>query len=124
MRIVYFHIYNAYYKDGNFNNDIPHLTAFGIVGSSLSFLLMTMGIIVNSYYGREKISESVYTITMVFFLVIFSLIFLYNRKYNVIYNEIKDSKWGNLFYKIISWFVIFLGYALFSLVVLRLGNII
>jgi heme/copper-type cytochrome/quinol oxidase subunit 2 len=110
FRILYFHIYNTYYKDGNYSNDIPHLTAFGLVGCSLS-LLATTGIVFMNYQltGQRMNTElTIGIVTIGVLIILFGT--LYQRKYESIYEEIKGTTWDNTLTKAFSWLVTIIGF--------------
>lgn len=111
FKIIFFHIYNSYYKDGNFHNDIPFLTAYGITGTSISCAAMTVLAVTNYLITCSKpsvlMSISIFAICMVacFF------IYIYNSKFETIYSDIKDSKWDNTSTKFVVWIIIISGYS-------------
>ncbi len=109
LNILFFHVYNAYYKDGNYYNDVPHVTAFGIVGSSLSMLLTSILLVILRMLSIKP-TYNIVLVILVGSLLLLSYFFLFKKKYKVIYNLIKNSKWDNLRFKIISWVTIFLGF--------------
>lgn len=110
IKIVFFHIYNAYYKNGHYSNDIPHLTAFGIVGTSLSFFVITICLaLLKLIYNFSPPKDCI----LIAFLCIFSFFFFklfWKSKYNKIYDSILNTKWDNSYWRMISWFIIFLGF--------------
>ena len=113
LKIIYFHIYNSYYKNGSYNNDIPHLTAFGLVACSLSFLLfIPIAILFRTTFGNLLPVWLVYSI-LLSFMILFIYMFLYRRKYEDIYTEIRKSKWDNALMKITSWSIIILAFISF-----------
>ncbi|NQZ77537.1 MAG: hypothetical protein HRT61_15765 [Ekhidna sp.] len=107
---IYFHIYNVYYKDGNYNNDIPHLTAFGLVGSSFSLILAAVVSLSNYLLGRQRLSFEFAVFIIVLGLIFFFFKFLYGSRYEKIYNEIRKSKVDNIWFKILSWLLVLAGF--------------
>ena len=114
LKIVYFHIYNTYYKDGNYSNDIPHLTAYGIVGCSISVLFTTIVLLILKLFTTINLAYSEVIIIMILSLIFFLYFFLFNRKYDKIYKEIKDTNLDTLPFKILSWIIIAVSF--FSIV--------
>ncbi|WP_418513990.1 hypothetical protein [Corallibacter sp.] len=110
LNILFFHVYNAYYKDGNYSNDIPHLTAYGIVGFSLSTLFTTTIMFILTLLNI-KLIDYYFLVILVGTLLLLFYYFFYEKKYDTIYNLIKDSKWDNFRFKIASWLIVFLGFA-------------
>ncbi|WP_223032942.1 hypothetical protein [Hanstruepera marina] len=109
LNILFFHVYNAYYKDGNYSNDIPHLTAYGIVACSLS-MLFTSILLFTFALLDVKLAKISVIILFVGFLLLLFYYFFYEKKYATIYNLIKDSKWDNFRFKIASWLIVILGF--------------
>lgn len=115
IKIYYFHIYNSYFKDGNYKNDIPSLTAFGIVGCSLATLFVT--ILTNLFVRIFNKLPNYFSVVSIFTLILFYLFFklVYKFKYKKIYKEFKNSKWDRTIYKIFSWLVLPVAFVLIGL---------
>jgi hypothetical protein len=103
IRLIYFHIYNSYYKDGDYDNDIPHLTAFGIVGCSLSIILLAIMFSVYLLLLSERPTFGIVVVPFVILLVYFYFTLMHDSKYQAIYSEFKNSKWDTTILKVLSW---------------------
>lgn len=123
LHVIYFHVYNSYYQDGNYKNDIPHLTAFGIVGVSLSFLVVGIGNVIKFALTEHKLSTQEYLWLMLSSLSLFYLVFLNRGKYNVIYKELKGSDWDRSAIKILAWVIIVVGIVSFAASAFAFKNI-
>lgn len=112
IRLIYFHIYNSYYKDGNFKNDIPHLTAFGIVGCSLSIILLSILFFAYQLLFRVRPTSPIVVGLFLLLLVFFYFLFFHKSKYQSIYTEFKNSKWDTTTMKILSWLVLLVAFVM------------
>ncbi|MFD3003659.1 hypothetical protein ACFS7Z_25100 [Pontibacter toksunensis] len=110
LNALFYHVYNSYYKDGNYTNDIPHLTAFGLLGSSLTMFCLAVFALFNSMFNNSRLSVGICLAIVIAGLLFFSFQFLYDSRYNRIYNEIKGSKLDNMFMKIVAWGVVVMGF--------------
>ena len=110
IKIIYFHIYNAYYKDGGFKNDIPSLTAYGIVAPSLSFIILTTTAVIYNQLTGARLPYKVCFVIVSIALLIFFFLFMYKKNYNKIYTEIKKSQWDNITMKIVTWAIVLIGF--------------
>lgn len=118
MRIlkgIYFHVYNAYYKDGNYANDIPHLTAFGIVGCSLSLFLAVGASLIYYSLNESRLSLEFIVVVLTIGLILLFFQFLFQKKYEKIYEEIKGSELDSLSFKILAWLIIVTGFVMVGL---------
>jgi hypothetical protein len=115
LRLIYFHIYNTYYKDGKYRNDIPHLTAFGIVGCCLSIILLAVLFTIHQFFFHERISIQLVVLPFIILLGMFYYMFLYESKYIGIYEEFKNSKWDTWSIKFLSWSILFVAFLLIGL---------
>ena len=115
IKIYYFHIYNSYFKDGNDKNDIPSLTAFGIVGCSIAIIFVT--ILTNLYLRIFNKLPNYFSVVSIFTLILFFLFFklIYKSKYKKIYKEFKNTKWDKTIFKITSWLVLPLAFVFIGL---------
>jgi hypothetical protein len=111
LKVIFFHIYNVYYKDGNYKNDIPYLTAFGIVACSLSIIIVVSVLLLLKGTLETTLSKESIILLTVVCLSIFSYIFLIRSRYKSIYQEIKGSKWDNVGFKALSWVIVVAGFA-------------
>lgn len=111
LKVLFFHVYNAYYKDGSYKNDIPHLTAFCIVGCSLSIMIVVTVLIFLKSTSNTTLSKELIIFLTFACLSVFGYIFLVGSKYKSIYQEVKGSKWDSIGFKILSWFIVIVGFA-------------
>lgn len=111
LKVIYFHIYNAYYKDGNYKNDIPHLTAFSITSTSIGCLTLTLIALLNYGLKGTSLPAEICFIVFLVCFVLFFVLFLYNERYKEVYNSAKGSKSDATWVKILVWVVVILGFA-------------
>lgn len=123
LHVIYFHVYNSYYKDGNYKNDIPHLTAYGVVGVSLSLLIVGIGNIIKFSLTEHKLSTQGYLWLMLPSLLLFYFVFLNKGKYNDIYKELKGSDWDKTAIKILAWVIVIIGFVSFAASAFAFKNI-
>lgn len=112
IRLIYFHIYNTYYKDGNYTNDIPHLTAFGIVGCSVTIILLSLIFSIYQLIFDKRLTTVMVVVPFVISLAFLFYSLMYDSKYKVIYSEFKDSKLDTTPLKILSWSVLLIAFVL------------
>jgi len=112
VKLIYFHIYNSYYKDGNYTNDIPHLTAFGIVGCSVSIILLSAIFSVYQLIFDRRLTTVMVVVPFVISLAYLFYSLMYDAKYKAIYSEFKDSKWDTVVIRILSWSVLVIAFVL------------
>ena len=123
LHVIYFHVYNSYYKDGDYKNDIPHLTAYGIVSVSLSLLIVGIGNIIKFALTEHKLSTQGYLWLMLPSLLLFYFVFLNKGKYNDIYKELKSSDWDRTTIKILAWAIVAIGFVSFAASAFAFKNI-
>jgi hypothetical protein len=111
LKIIYFHVYNAYYKNGNYKNDIPHLTAYCITATSTGSFVLTLVALVNHRFTGTRMSKEGCVIVYAICLILFYGLFMYKARYADVYTSIKGSVWDTITVKIIVWIVVFLEYA-------------
>lgn len=111
LKIIYFHIYNTYYKDGHYKNDIPYLTAYGITGTSLGCLILALLTVLNYGFTRTRLSVVACLIIFLLCLIVFFVLFIHNARYKEVYASIKGSRWDTAPMKVIVWIIIGLGFA-------------
>ena len=110
FNVIFYHVYNCYYKDGKYTNDVPHLTAFGLVGSSLTMSCLAVFALFNSIINNSRLSVGTSLAIVIAGMLLFFFLFLFNSRYDRIYNEINGSKLDNLFMKIAAWGVVVMGF--------------
>lgn len=96
---LFFVIYNSYYKDGGYKNDIPSLTVGGIFG--IFFLSLTLsayciiGWVYPEYERLPHWSKSVLTLITLMFGVLTYFIFYHHKRYTKIYERYKGNEFLN-----------------------------
>ncbi len=118
--LVFYHIFKRYYKDNKYKNDIPWLTATGIISVPTFFLLTSVFAIIYYLFVESNVPQigSTFTIFGLAFTVINYLWFTYNKRYLSIYEHYKTSATNNRRTEILSWLYIILGFASLPLVAL------
>lgn len=111
LRVIYFHVYNAYYKDGRFSSDVPHLKAFGLVGCSFCFMIAVICALTFQVLNGVRFSFGIGLFIEVLSSILFYYLLLFNRVYEKINQEFKGSKFDCSSYKILSWLVVIIGFA-------------
>lgn len=112
IRLIYFHIYNSYYADGNYQSDIPHLTAFGIVGCSFSVILLVITFATCQFFFAFEPSVVLVTVLFICLLMVFYFVLLHKRRYAAIYLEFKNSKYDATLMRVISWLVLIIAFVM------------
>jgi Ca2+/Na+ antiporter len=120
-KLIFFHIFKRYYKDGKFTNDIPWLTASVIVGISSSFYLLSL--VVLSYFffidhNVPPLNKYPILICGFAFAVVNYLWFTYKKRYLKIYEEYRTSNKNNKVTAVLSWIYIIVGFASVPIVAL------
>lgn len=110
LNVVFYHVYNCYYKDGNYTNDIPHVTAYGLVGTSLSMFNVVVFALFNNFINNTKLSMEILLTIAILSMLLFFFLFLFNSRYDRIYNEMKGSKRDTLFMRVVAWGVVVMGF--------------
>ncbi len=121
LRLFYFHIYNTYYKDGDYTSDIPHLTAYGWVGTSLGCTVLVIFSIVGDMINGARMPNAVVWFAFGVTLPVAYFYFVYKRKYERIYTEFKGSKMNRKQIKIVSW-VFVLAQFIIMIIYLKMFN--
>lgn len=98
MNRLFYIIYNSYYKDGEYKNDIPSLTVGGIF--TISFFSIGLSIFnvigcINPLYSKIKIGNFVAFFSIFFCGLIVYFLFYHNKRYRKIYETYKDNVFLN-----------------------------
>lgn len=110
VKIIFFHIYNSYYNDGSYRNDVPHWTAFAITACSLACLIVTfVCVIVNLVTGGRPTALLLYPIFLVLLIYFFYNI-LFKKKYQIIYTQLIGGRWDTKIMRCFSWIIILIGF--------------
>ena len=112
--LIFYIIYNSYYKHGNYKNDIPAYTVFFIFAISffcqIYFLVILWKFIEDPYFRSIGISKLITLFMALSCLVITYLFFYVNKKYILIYETYKDNLLANSYLgKSIGWIFIVLS---------------
>lgn len=114
LNLLYFGIYNFYYKDGNFKSGIPSYTSMmifaGCFFANISFLILLFSENMNAFpFGKsEAIMVAIACAFISFFL------FVWKKKYERIYNEFKDSDRRTV-HNFFSWLYVCVSFLLLIL---------
>jgi len=123
---LYFGIYNSYYKDGNFNNDIPWYTSMMIFGA---MLFLNVIFIINTISTKEgyPINKNEAFLLGGLCLTFSYFMFGWRKRYLKVYQTFCNlSKSQRLVNKIVSWSYCFFSFFLAILpplkqMILRMG---
>lgn len=120
-KLIFFHIFKRYYKNGEFRNDIPWLTASVIIGVSSSFYVLSL--VVLTYYvfidnNVPTLNKTHIIICGFVFAAINYLWFTYKKRYLKIYEEYRTSNKNNRVTEVLSWIYIIMGFASVPIVAL------
>ncbi len=110
--VIFFHVFKKYYKNGNYKNDIPWLTASCVIGLSTFFYVAN--IIFVLYYFISEIKPVPNKLLIVFafaFVIINYLWFTNQKKYLKIYDALINSNLDNKPLEVLSWIYIIIGFA-------------
>lgn len=98
---LFFGIYNSYYKDGNYKNDVPWYGGLIIFTGVFFCNVFTLMVVV---LDGGPISKSFWYIIGLVCLATSYLLFIRNKRYEIIYNEMsKLSRPKRLLNKVLSW---------------------
>jgi len=115
---LFFGIYNSYYKDGHYKNDIPELTAMSIFAGMFGINTFTMLWLFIGLNEFQIGKTDAYLLGGFWFLFCY-FIFVFRKRYKKIY-----EKFSNLSFeqkklnKFISWSYILLTFISFSIIAL------
>ena len=109
---LFFGIYNSYYNDGNFKNDIPWYGTMMIFGVLFFLNLMTLFLFLTMDFERG-LSKRISLIFMGICILLSYLLFIRNRRYKVIYNKMSGlSRSQKRLNVIVSWIYVISSIAL------------
>ena len=119
-KIIFYHLFKRYYKDGKYKNDIPWLTAAGILSVSTFFLLTGFFTLIYYLFVKKNVPQLDYKFTLLGFLfTALNCFWFANKKHYLrIYEEYKTSKVNNTITEILSWLFVILGFASLAIVAL------
>lgn len=123
VKIVFFYIFRSYYKDGNFKNDIPWLTAINILSASLTTYTFCIFLIIENFYNELKFIKANSLPFLIMYVLIFIFLYLYllkKEKHLIFYEEYKKQKtFSGL---ILSWGFVILPFPLMMFIVFYLSQ--
>jgi hypothetical protein len=98
MNRLFYVIYNSYYKDGQYKDDIPSLTVGGIF--TISFFSIGLSIFnligwINPLYSKIKIGNFITFFSISFCALIVYFLFYHNKRYRKIYQTYKNNVFLN-----------------------------
>lgn len=105
FKIIYFHIFNTYYRDGNYSNDIPILTASGVFGCCLSIILLSVLLFIGRVFVDFEPSKESVIVALVLLIAFFYWILMSKKRSYKIYQQVKNTKWDKPIFKILSWLI-------------------
>lgn len=101
---LFFGIYNSYYKDGNYKNDMPWYNGMAIFLFTFWCNIITILDVLNSSKNKFPVEKLTSFIIAAVCLIISYLLFVRNRRYDTIYNRYKNfNKTNRIINKVVSW---------------------
>jgi hypothetical protein len=98
MNRLFYIIYNSYYKNGEYKDDIPSLTVGGIFLICFFCIRLTVWAImglVNTPYHHAKTSNSTVMVEIIAYGIIVYFLFYHNKRYRRIYEKYKENTFLN-----------------------------
>ncbi|PRZ28137.1 hypothetical protein BC624_101427 [Flavobacterium granuli] len=98
MNRLFYIIYNSYYKNGEYKNDIPSLTVGGIF--LICFFCIRLSVLaimelVNPPYHHTKTSSPTVMLEMIVYGILVYFLFYHNKRYQRIYEKYKENVFLN-----------------------------
>ena len=121
--LIFFHVFKRYYKNGKFKNDIPWLTATGIVGMATFFYLVFIYILFYYFIFKkspEAPNKLPFIISGFIVLVANCFWFIGNKRYLTIYEMYKEKYRNDKITEVLSWIFVVLAIPIFMITVLLL----
>ncbi|MFB5945715.1 hypothetical protein [Albibacterium profundi] len=113
MQKLFYIVYNSYYKHGEYRNDVPLVTVWGILVVSLASLtvfgIFAVHALLKPTARLPSQIKDTWMLIYIFYSVLYCVFFVFNKRYVKIYNRYKDDQFLNSKTgKAIAWaFVIF-----------------
>ena len=110
---LFYIIYNKYYKHGEYKNDIPPLTVFGLFLAAITALLLLMYIIIKlaidpTSYQQHRVKFP-FGLIFIIGLLITYFSFYYRQRYKIIYEKYKDNlNYDSLQIRIFAFVIVYL----------------
>lgn len=116
LKYIYFYIFNSYYKDGNYRNDIPWFTSLGIIAFSLSLYLVGLFLLVQEYILFNKFINFSFELTHILLFglsvwLVLYLLLIKDGKYLEIYEQYKSQR--STLGKLLAWGITLLSFLMF-----------
>lgn len=123
MDRLFYIIYNTYYKHGEYKNDIPPLTVFGIFCVAICSvgicIIFGYHLIQDPLYFRHKRQSGGNGFWFLCSVVITYFTFYHNKRYRIIYDKFKDiHQFDNLTYRVTAF--VFMILLIFSPIIFGL----
>jgi hypothetical protein len=120
--LIFFHVFKRYYKNGRYKNDIPWLTASGIIGSSSLLWLLTIYTTVTFLIKGETpgINKKYFVPFGVTFIILHWFWFINRKRYLKIFSDFYKVYTDNKLTEIFSWLYILGAYLAFVLMLVTL----
>lgn len=115
--LIFFYVFNAYYKDGNYKSDIPWLTASGIMGVATFVHIINLFDVILFTIGRKIIGSSFFVPIGICITVLVCGYFIIGKRYMRIYEKYKETGKTNKRAKVLSWTYIFSSFLIFTIIV-------
>ncbi|MCG3164424.1 MAG: hypothetical protein POELPBGB_00178 [Bacteroidia bacterium] len=120
-KIIFFHVFKRYYKNGMYKNDLPWLTASSIIAVSSSFYVFSFYLLAYYFingYMPDHLEKRI--IIPIGFLIVIPIViwFVSKKRYLTIYNELRTSHSNHKSSEILSWLFVFGAYLLFVVLTL------
>lgn len=125
-KLIFFHIYKRYYKDGQYSNDIPWLTVSVILGVSSFFYLLSLAVLIYSIFCDCEIQSLNKNPIIILGFVLVGVNYLWffnNRHYLKIYEKYRISENNNKFSELLSWLFVIMGFVSVPLVALIIKSL-
>lgn len=112
-KIIFFHIFQCFYKGGKYSNDIPSLRSTVVVSVSSSFYLLSSFYWIYFLLFNEKPKLAEHSITVCGFLFVIAnyVWFNYRRKYLLIYEKYVYSRVNTRIVALACWVYVLSGFA-------------
>lgn len=123
--LIFFHIFKCYYKDGNYKNDIPWLTALVLVSVSVLFFFVAIGLSVSELIGfnfLKMMDRHLFILLGFVFVLINYAWFKVGDRYMNIFKKYRHSSYDTKKNAILSWIFVIGGFLSAPIVILLLNR--
>ena len=113
LHYIYFYIFDSYYKDGNYKDDIPWYTALVLLTASLFTMMMNLWMLAQYTFELPvSLPNTIwaYLLPVLFLFVVCYVIIIRDKKYLKYYEENKNDK--TMQEKIFVWFIVVMPFIL------------